>query len=58
MLLAVWEVARMNKQFAQSRQFYLELAKLNGSWDMIRTCAANVHRLLEKEKATAETVTR
>lgn len=48
----------MNQDFTQSRWFYLELAKLkhNREWTMI--CLSNVLRIMNKEKATAETVTR
>lgn len=47
----------MNQDFAQSREFYLKLAKerRNRQWTFI--CLANVLRILNKEKAAVSAAT-
>lgn len=42
----------MNQDFAQSRLFYLELAKLRRKREWTMICLSNVLRILNKEKAT------
>jgi hypothetical protein len=47
----------MNQDFAQSRLFYQELAKIkrDRKWTMI--CLANVLRIMNKEKAAVSAAT-